>query len=96
MKQNVPKSASEIARIEGKMLRNYVLSLEIPDRRLFISQVIKEIGYPTNRKSFYNWEYGKCMIPSFAKRRIEAIAQTQIFHKVETKSSTLNTEADAV
>lgn len=72
-------SAAVIAKVEGEKLREYVLSLSICDRRLFISDVVEAIGYPVNRKSFYNWEYGKCMIPNRYKQIIVKVAGVDIF-----------------
>lgn len=76
--------ANEIAKKEGTKLREYVLSLSIGDRRLFISDVVEAIGYPVNRKSFYNWEYQKCMIPNRYKKIIENVAGKKIFEEVST------------
>lgn len=74
-------NAITIKNPDGAKLRDYVLAIPSSDRRFFITKVVEAIGYPVNRKSFYNWEYQKCRIPNTYKKIIEKVAGTEIFDK---------------
>lgn len=69
----------EIREIESRLLREYLDTLSITEHRFFVTDVIEKCGRSFTKKTFYNWKYGLCRIPLFAKRIIEEVAGKEIF-----------------
>ena len=69
----------EIREIESKRLREYLQTLSTTEHRFFVSYVMEKCGRQMSKKTFYNWKYGMCRIPLFAKKIIEEVAGTTIF-----------------
>ncbi|MBR6747216.1 MAG: hypothetical protein IKL83_07560 [Muribaculaceae bacterium] len=69
----------EIREIESKRLREYLETLSTTEHRFFVSDVIEKCGRGMSKKTFYNWKYGLCRIPLFAKKIIEETAGQTIF-----------------
>lgn len=69
----------EIREIESKRLRDFLETLSTTEHRFFVADTIEKCGHNLSKKTFYNWKYGLCRIPLFAKKIIEELAGREIF-----------------
>ena len=69
----------EIREFESKRLRDFLESMSTTEHRFFVTEVMEKCGRNMSKKTFYNWKYGLCRIPLFAKRTIEEVAGKEIF-----------------
>ena len=69
----------EIRAIESKLLRDHLDTISKTEHRFFVSDVMEKIGRSISRKTFFNWKYGQCRIPNFAKKAMEEVAGHEIF-----------------
>ena len=70
----------QIKATESEKLRSFLATMSKTEHRFFVEDVLLKCkGSKFTKKTFYNWKYGNCRIPLFAKRAIEEVAGNEIF-----------------
>jgi len=70
-------SAKQVAMLEASMLKSFLSTIPLRDRRNFVHRVCERTQL--TRDHWYNWLYAKSRIPVFAKSVIEREAHCRIF-----------------
>ena len=68
---------NDIKHRDAKLLCSYLNTLSYRESVEFVDEVVNTTG--VNRRTFFNWKYMCCRIPSWAKDAMESIAGRSIF-----------------